>query len=119
MDVFKIEQSLTSNHDKLESDVSVSFDSSTTEFNLCFFDPPEDSAQDFSDPGFSDPGSVEPGFSDPGSVGSTTAGSPQDELTPLCISGAQQGASPDLLSPVGTNGAAATSSVTVKQGNFK
>lgn len=68
MDVFKIDQSLSANlgsappPDKLNADVS--FDAGA-EFNLSFFDQPEDSAQ---------------GFSDPGSVGSTSVSSPPPQL---------------------------------------
>ncbi|CAH0389920.1 unnamed protein product [Bemisia tabaci] len=67
MDVFKIDQSLSANlgsappPDKLNAEVS--FDAGS-EFNLSFFDGPEDSAQ---------------GFSDPGSVGSTSVSSPTPE----------------------------------------
>lgn len=67
MDVFKIDQSLSANlgsappPDKLNADVS--FDAGS-EFNLSFFDQPEDSG----------------GFSDPGSVGSTSVSSPPPQL---------------------------------------
>lgn len=70
MDVFKIDQSLSANlgsappPDKLNADVS--FDAGS-EFNLSFFDQPEDSAQ---------------GFSDPGSVGSTSVSSPPPPTPP-------------------------------------
>lgn len=64
MDVFQIDQTLSANlgsappPEKLNADVS--FDAGS-EFNLSFFDGPEDSAQ---------------GFSDPGSVGSASVSSP-------------------------------------------
>lgn len=67
MDVFKIDQSLSANlgsappPDKLNAEVS--FDAGS-EFNLSFFDQPEDSG----------------GFSDPGSVGSTSVSSPPPQL---------------------------------------
>ena len=62
MDVFKLDQSLNANigsappHERLNPEVS--FDT-VSEFNLTFFDPPEEGTQG--------------GFSDPGSVGSTSA----------------------------------------------
>lgn len=64
MDVFKIDQSLTTGlgsttPDTLTSDVS--FDAGS-EFNLSFFDGPEDNSTQ--------------GFSDPGSVGSASASPP-------------------------------------------
>lgn len=65
MDVFKIDQSLTAGlgttptPDTLTPEVS--FDAGS-EFNLSFFDGPEDNSAQ--------------GFSDPGSVGSTSASSP-------------------------------------------
>lgn len=110
MDVFKIDQSLggslgsAPSPDKITPEVS--FDAGS-EFNLSFFDTPEDSSTQ--------------GFSDPGSVGSTSASSPpppssHQQLTPLHLplaagtSTPQQ--SPVLLSPPG----ATSSAITVKQG---
>ncbi|KAF2893647.1 hypothetical protein ILUMI_12525 [Ignelater luminosus] len=76
MDVFKIDQSLSGNlgsapsPDKITPEVS--FDAGS-EFNLSFFDNPEDNSAQ--------------GFSDPGSVGSTSASSPPpQQLTPLHLS---------------------------------
>ncbi|XP_068082052.1 ecdysone-induced protein 78C [Anabrus simplex] len=74
MDVFKIDQSLSANlgnappPDKLTA--AVTFDAGS-EFNLSFFDTPEDSSTQ--------------GFSDPGSVGSASASSPppQQHHAPL------------------------------------
>ena len=69
MDVFKLDQSLNANlgsappHEKLNADVS--FDA-VSEFNLSFFDPPEEGTQ---------------GFSDPGSVGSTSVASPSTDVS--------------------------------------
>lgn len=108
MDVFKIDQSLSGNlgsapsPDKITPDVS--FDAGS-EFNLSFFDTPEDSNTQ--------------GFSDPGSVGSTSASSPppQQQLTPLHIplpSGSNSTTAPILLSPPG----ASSNNVTVKQGKI-
>lgn len=110
MDVFKIDQSLSGNlgsapsPDKINPDVT--FDAGS-EFNLCFFDTPEENSTQ--------------GFSDPGSVGSTTASSPpppQQQLTPLHIVTPLAGTSspaaqnPVLLSPPG----ATSSAITIKQG---
>lgn len=108
MDVFKIDQSLSGNlgsapsPDKINP-TDVTFDAGS-EFNLCFFDTPEDNSTQ--------------GFSDPGSVGSTTASSPPpQQLTPLHIVTPLPGTSspaqnPVLLSPPG----ATSSSITIKQG---
>jgi len=69
MDVFKLDQSLNANigsappHEKLNAEVS--FDA-VSEFNLSFFDHPEEGTQ---------------GFSDPGSVGSTSAASPSTDVS--------------------------------------
>ncbi|KAF5271030.1 hypothetical protein FQR65_LT05380 [Abscondita terminalis] len=102
MDVFKIDQSLSGNlgsapsPDKITPEVS--FDAGS-EFNLSFFDNPEDNSAQ--------------GFSDPGSVGSTSASSPPPQhLTPLHL--ALPGSSapgPLLLSPPGTS----TTAITIKQ----
>lgn len=113
MDVFKIkiEQSLSGNlgsapsPDKITPEVS--FDAGS-EFNLSFFDTPEDSSTQ--------------GFSDPGSVGSASASSPPpQQLTPLHLTLPVPGTStpgstttPLLLSPPGTG--ASSSTVTIKQG---
>lgn len=109
MDVFKIDQSLSGNlgsapsPDKITPEVS--FDAGS-EFNLSFFDTPEDSSTQ--------------GFSDPGSVGSTSASSPPpQQLTQLHLpvqgsSTPGSGPSPLLLSPPGAS--ASSSTVTVKQG---
>lgn len=103
MDVFKIDQSLSGNlgrapsPDKINAS-EITFEASS-DFNLCFFDTPEDTQ----------------GFSDPSSVGSTTDGSPPpQQLTPLHIPlTSTPVASPVLLaSPGGT-----TSTITIKQGN--
>lgn len=103
MDVFKIDQSLSGNlgsapsPDKITPDVS--FDAGS-EFNLSFFDTPEDSSTQ--------------GFSDPGSVGSTSASSPPpQQLTPLHLSlPGSSTTTPLLLSPPG----ASSNNITVKQG---
>lgn len=101
MDVFKIDQSLSGNlgrapsPDKINAS-EITFEASS-DFNLCFFDTPEDTQ----------------GFSDPSSVGSTTDGSPPpQQLTPLHIPlTSTPVASPVLLaSPGGT-----TSTITIKQ----
>ncbi|CAG9839296.1 unnamed protein product [Diabrotica balteata] len=101
MDVFKIDQSLSGNlgssptSEKINQQ-DISFEAGS-EFNLCFFDTPEDTQ----------------GFSDPSSVGSTTNGSPPpQQLTPLHIPlTVTPVQSPILLSsPGGT-----TSTITVKQ----
>lgn len=69
MDVFKLDQSLNANlgnappPEKLNAEVS--FDA-CSEFNLSFFDPPEEGTQ---------------GFSDPGSVGSTSVASPSPDVS--------------------------------------
>lgn len=109
MDVFKIDQSLSGNlgsapsPDKITPEVS--FDAGS-EFNLSFFDTPEDSSTQ--------------GFSDPGSVGSTSASSPPpQQLTPLHLplpgtSTPGAASTPLLLSPPGAG--ASSSTVTVKQG---
>lgn len=107
MDVFKIDQSLSGNlgsapsPDKITPEVS--FDAGS-EFNLSFFDTPEDSSTQ--------------GFSDPGSVGSTSASSPPpQQLTPLHLplpGGSSAPNTPLLLSPPGAG--ASSSTVTVKQG---
>lgn len=112
MDVFKIDQSLSGNlgsapsPDKITPEVS--FDAGS-EFNLSFFDTPEDSSTQ--------------GFSDPGSVGSTSASSPPpqqpQQLTPLHLtlpgtSTPGAGSTPLLLSPPASG--ASSSAVTVKQG---
>lgn len=109
MDVFKIDQSLSANlgsappPEKLTADVS--FDAGS-EFNLSFFDPPEDSSTQ--------------GFSDPGSVGSASASSPPPQLSlpPQVISAP----SAILLQPLPGSAAPGTASSTsgslaaVKQG---
>lgn len=114
MDVFKIDQSLSGNlgsapsPDKITPEVS--FDAGS-EFNLSFFDTPEDSSTQ--------------GFSDPGSVGSTSASSPppqQQQLTQLHLpvqgsNNPSSGPSPILLSPPGAS-SASSSTVTVKQGTY-
>lgn len=69
MDVFKLDQSLNANigstppHEKLNAEVSFN---TVSEFNLSFFDTPEEGTQ---------------GFSDPGSVGSTSAASPSTDVS--------------------------------------
>ncbi|CAH0548164.1 unnamed protein product [Brassicogethes aeneus] len=108
MDVFKIDQSLNGNlgsapsPDKITPEVS--FDAGS-EFNLCFFDTPEDSNTQ--------------GFSDPGSVGSASASSPPPQLAPLHIPLASTSTpavtSPVLLSPPQ---GATTTAITVKQGKL-
>lgn len=118
MDVFKIDQSLSGNLGSAPSPDKISpevvFDAGS-EFNLSFFDAPEDSSTQ--------------GFSDPGSVGSTSASSPPPQPPSTAVSQAQQqqltplhlpipGTStpgPLLLSPPGT---ASTTAITVKQGTF-
>lgn len=107
MDVFKVEP-LTGNigspppADKISPEVS--FDAGS-EFNLSFFDQPEDSSTQ--------------GFSDPGSVGSASASSPppppaQHQLTsPLHVPQIQAPAGLHLGSPGGSTNSA---SVTIKQG---
>lgn len=107
MDVFKIDQSLSGNlgsapsPDKITPEVS--FDAGS-EFNLSFFDNPEDNSAQ--------------GFSDPGSVGSTSASSPPpQQLTPLHLSlpgSSTPGGGPLLLSPPGTS----STPITVKQGIY-
>ncbi|XP_069686502.1 ecdysone-induced protein 78C isoform X1 [Periplaneta americana] len=99
MDVFKIDQSLSANlgsappPEKLTADVS--FDAGS-EFNLSFFDPPEDSSTQ--------------GFSDPGSVGSASASSPPPQLSlpPQVISAP----SAILLQPLPGSAAPGTASST-------
>lgn len=109
MDVFKIDQSLSGNlgsapsPDKINPEVS--FDAGQ-EFNLCFFDNPEDSSTQ--------------GFSDPGSVGSTTASSPPpqpQQLTPLHIPLA--GSSTPVQNPVLLSPPGGTSSISIKQGIYR
>lgn len=101
MDVFKIDQSLSANlgsappPEKLTADVS--FDAGS-EFNLSFFDPPEDSSTQ--------------GFSDPGSVGSASASSPPPQLHGAPLPQVITTPSAILLQPL----PGATTSVTVKQG---
>lgn len=115
MDVFKIDQSLSGNlgsapsPDKITPEVV--FDAGS-EFNLSFFDTPEDNSTQ--------------GFSDSGSVGSTSASSPpppppppsqaqiQQQLTPLHlpIPGTST-PGPLLLSQPGT---ASTTTISAKQG---
>ena len=108
MDVFKIDQSLSANlgsappPEKLTAEVS--FDAGS-EFNLSFFDPPEDSSTQ--------------GFSDPGSVGSASASSPPPQLPlPQVITAP----STILLQPLsgatnpGTAAVATTTTLAVKQG---
>lgn len=110
MDVFKIDQSLSANvgnappPEKLTADVS--FDAGS-EFNLSFFDPPEDSSTQ--------------GFSDPGSVGSTSASSPPPQLHAANLPQVITAPSAILLqpltgapTPVTTTGAA--SGLSIKQG---
>jgi len=103
MDVFKIkiEQSIggAPSPDKVTPEVS--FDAGS-EFNLSFFDTPEDSSTQ--------------GFSDPGSVGSTSASSPPpQQLAPLHLAPLTAGTSgpnnPPMLSPPG----GATTPIVVKQ----
>ncbi|GLV42694.1 Ecdysone-induced protein 78C [Carabus blaptoides fortunei] len=103
MDVFKVEP-LTGNigspppADKISPEVS--FDAGS-EFNLSFFDQPEDSSTQ--------------GFSDPGSVGSASASSPppHNQLTsPLHVPQIQAPAGLLLGSPGGSTN---SSSVTIKQ----
>ncbi|GJQ88009.1 hypothetical protein Trydic_g12933 [Trypoxylus dichotomus] len=114
MDVFKIDQSLSGNlgsapsPDKIAPEVV--FDAGS-EFNLSFFDTPEDNSTQ--------------GFSDPGSVGSTSASSPPPPPPPPSQTQSQQLSSlhlpipgtstpgPLLLSPPGT---ASTTAISVKQG---
>ncbi|XP_057655843.1 ecdysone-induced protein 78C isoform X1 [Diorhabda carinulata] len=101
MDVFKIDQSLSGNLGRAPSPEKINPPQITfeagSEFNLCFFDTPEDTQ----------------GFSDPSSVGSTTEGSPPpQQLTslhiPLKVTPVQ---SPVLItSPGGT-----TSTIAIKQ----
>jgi hypothetical protein len=110
MDVFKIDQSLSANlgnappPEKLTADVS--FDAGS-EFNLSFFDPPEDSNTQ--------------GFSDPGSVGSASASSPPPQLHAGPLPQVITAPSTILLQPLpgaptaGTT-TSATSSLAVKQG---
>lgn len=104
MDVFKIEQigGSVPSPDKI-TPPEVTFDAGS-EFNLSFFDTPEDSNTQ--------------GFSDPGSVGSTSAAeSPPPQklialsLPPLAATGASQG----MLSPPA---AAGPPTVTIKQGSY-
>ncbi|XP_023030333.1 ecdysone-induced protein 78C isoform X1 [Leptinotarsa decemlineata] len=105
MDVFKIDQSLSGNLGRAPSPDKINASELTfeagSEFNLCFFDTPEDTQ----------------GFSDPSSVGSTTDGSPPpQQLTPLHIplAGSTPIQSPVLLSPPG----GPTSSITIKQEHY-
>ncbi len=69
MDVFKLDQSLNANlgnappPEKINAEVS--FDAGS-EFNLSFFDQPEEGTQ---------------GFSDPGSVGSASVASPSPDIS--------------------------------------
>jgi hypothetical protein len=110
MDVFKIDQSLSANlgnappPEKLTADVS--FDAGS-EFNLSFFDPPEDSSTQ--------------GFSDPGSVGSASASSPPPQLHAGPLPQVITAPSAILLQPLpgaptpGTT-TSTTSSLAVKQG---
>lgn len=107
MDVFKIEPSLNGNLGSAQSpdriSPEVSFDAGS-EFNLSFFDTPDDSNTQ--------------GFSDPGSVGSTTAGSPPPPLhLPLTVTNSPTSSSSVLLSPAGVTSSA--NSITVKQGNYE
>lgn len=101
MDVFKIDQSLSANvgnappPEKLTAEVS--FDAGS-EFNLSFFDPPEDSNTQ--------------GFSDPGSVGSTSAPSPPPQLHAATLPQVITAPSAILLQPL----PAAASSRSIKQG---
>lgn len=104
MDVFKIDQSLSGNlgsapsPDKIKAEVT--FDAGS-EFNLSFFDSPEDNSAQ--------------GFSDPGSVGSTSANSPPpQQLTPLhlALPGSSNPGSLLLSSSPGTS----TTQINVKQG---
>jgi nuclear receptor subfamily 1 group D protein 3 len=110
MDVFKIDQSLSANvgnappPEKLTAEVS--FDAGS-EFNLSFFDPPEDSSTQ--------------GFSDPGSVGSASASSPPPQLHAATLpqvitapSAILLQALPGAAAPASTVGAA--SSLSIKQG---
>lgn len=100
MDVFKIDQSLSDNigsapsPDKIKAEVS--FDAGS-EFNLSFFDAPEDTSAQC--------------YSNPGSVGSTSDSSPPPQQTTVlhlsapasCAQGAL------ILSSPGTSSAAALS----------
>ncbi|KAK9882806.1 hypothetical protein WA026_023319 [Henosepilachna vigintioctopunctata] len=108
MDVFKIEPSLNGNignapsPDKITTEVS--FDAGS-EFNLSFFDTPEDSNTQ--------------GFSDPGSVGSTSASSPPPPLhLPLTVTNvinSPASSTTALLSPPGVT---STANITVKQEHY-
>nr|CAD7260570.1 unnamed protein product [Timema shepardi] len=111
MDVFKIDQSLSANlgnaplPEKLTAEVT--FDAGS-EFNLCFFDPPEDTSTQ--------------GFSDPGSVGSTSASSPppQTHVGPLApLSATTPGSL--LLQPLSgaTSTTPNTAALIIKQGSYK
>lgn len=105
MDVFKLDQSLSTNlgsappPEKLNAEVS--FDAGS-EFNLSFFDPPEEGTQ---------------GFSDPGSVGSTSVASPSPDVSSPATS-----SYPIILQqqPQQQPSSSVTSSPspTIKQGNF-
>lgn len=110
MDVFKIDQSLSASvgsappPDKLTADVS--FDAGS-EFNLSFFDPPEDSSTQ--------------GFSDPGSVGSASASSPPPQLHAATLPQVITAPSAILLqalpgAPAPSATAGAASSLSIKQG---
>ncbi|KAL3275032.1 hypothetical protein HHI36_019804 [Cryptolaemus montrouzieri] len=107
MDVFKIEPSLNGNigsapsPDKIKPEIS--FDAGS-EFNLSFFDTPDDSNTQ--------------GFSDPGSVGSTSASSPPPPLhLPLTVTNSPASSTSVLLSPPGVTSTA--NNPTVKQGILK
>lgn len=105
MDVFKIDQSLSANvgnappPEKLTADVS--FDAGS-EFNLSFFDPPEDSNTQ--------------GFSDPGSVGSTSAPSPPPQLHAATLPQVITAPSAILLQPLPGAPTGSASSLSIKQG---
>lgn len=98
MDVFKLDQSLNANlgnappPEKLNSEVT--FDAGS-EFNLSFFDTPEENTQ---------------GFSDPGSVGSTSVTSPSPDVSSPQVATStyppvilQQASSSVISSPSPTN----------------
>ncbi|KAK7601040.1 hypothetical protein V9T40_008481 [Parthenolecanium corni] len=106
MDVFKLDQSLSTNlgsappPEKLNADVS--FDAGS-DFNLSFFDPPEEGTQ---------------GFSDPGSVGSTSVASPSPDVSSPATSSYPiilQQQQPQQQKP--SSSVTSSPSTTIKQGN--
>ncbi|KAJ9580406.1 hypothetical protein L9F63_003930, partial [Diploptera punctata] len=106
MDVFKIDQSLSANlgsappPEKLTAEVT--FDAGS-EFNLSFFDTPEDNSTQ--------------GFSDPGSVGSTSASSPPPQLPlPQVINSPSTILLQPLSGASNPGTAAASTTLGVKQG---